>query len=352
MSSYVIVGAGISGATIARILADSGKRVSVFELENHVGGACYDIFQYGIPVCQFGCHVFHTKEEEVWNFVNRFSEFYPYELRVIAKTNGELYPMPINLLTLREFGFQNPRQAREYFRNLPFVGNKNFEEVAISSIGGHLYKKFFYEYTMKQWGIDPKNLPSSIFNRLPVRFGADTRYFSDPHQGMPRDGYTRMIENMLDHKNINLRLGEKYDKDGSRVIYTGSIDEYHKYKMGFLEYRSIAYKWEINDEDEYGSPLINYVSMEEDFTRIVTFNHFYPHKNASKFISAIEYPGSYSENCGKRLYPIPTEENLRLYEEYKVIESKAIFAGRLGSYKYINMDVAVKNGIDLARSLL
>lgn len=354
MSDYIIVGAGITGATIARILAESGKKITVLEREEYIGGACHDVVMYGIPVCQFGIHIFHTNNNEVWNFINRFSEFYPYEHRAIANSSGDLYTLPINLLTLNKlFGIKNVRQAKEYFENLPFVGEDNFEEVAISRIGQDLYQKFFYGYTTKQWGMEPKNISANIFGRLPIRLNADTRYFSDKYQGMPRNGYDDILRRMLDHKNIYVKLNSPYEGSScGKLIYTGSIDEFHKYCYGELEYRSVSHHWIVDDEDAFGSAHINYVSLDEDFTRILTFNHLYPHLDGEKFISAVEYVGPYNKPTGRRHYPISTNRNLTLYEKYKKIKSEVIFSGRLGGYKYINMDVAVREAINLARSLL
>jgi UDP-galactopyranose mutase len=347
----IIIGAGITGATIARILAEKGNKVLVIEKENHVGGACYDIIEDGLPITQFGGHIFHTNDEEVWKFVNRFTEFYPYEHRVIAYDNNLFYTLPLNFLTLNQFGLKSIERAKEYFKNLNFVGDNNFEERAISTIGYLLYEKFFYHYTKKQWGMEPKELPAFIFSRLPVRLNMDTRYFSDKYQGMPKNGYTKMIENILDHPYIEVRLNEKYEGHDRNIIYTGNIDEYYNYKEGQLQYRSIYHKWVKEDDDNYGSATINHVGPEDLFTRTITFNHFYPHIKTNKFVTAIEYARSYNIFGGEPLYPIPTKNNLDIYNNYKSIDNDIIFAGRLGSYKYLNIDAAIKLAMNIAGGL-
>ena len=350
MYNYLIVGAGLTGATLARLLTDSGKKVLVIDKNEYVGGACYDKIFDKLPVCQFGGHIFHTNNESVWNFANKYSYFIPYEHRVRARINNSYYPIPINLLTLNMlYGIDSPIVAFEYFRNLPHIGENNFEEKAISTIGKDLYEKFFYWYTKKQWGMEPKLLPSFIFSRLPARINLDDRYFSDHYQGMPYLGYTQWITNILEGIDISLKTEyrdavEKYEK----MIYTGGIDEFYDYRFGKLEYRSIKHEYTIEDFDNFGGATVNYTGNEVDYTRTITFNHFYPHIKNDKFVTVKEW--AVSE--GVPLYPIPIDKNKELYDKYNSIDKNQIFAGRMGSYQYMNMDKAIERTFILAKELL
>ena len=346
---YLIVGAGITGATLARVLTDRGKKVLVIDKNSFIGGACYDKFYDDLPVCQFGSHSFHTKIKSVWEFVNRFSEFYPYELQVKSRIGNEYFPFPVNLVTLNKiFGITTPAEAQKYFKNLPFVGDNNYEEKAISTIGKELYDMFIYGYTKKQWGVEPKELPQSIFNRLPVRFNLDEKYFPDRYQGMPVLGHTNLITNML--KGIDCWLETPLSGkicNYKKLIYTGGIDSYYDYRFGKLDYRSIRHEYIIEDEDNFGGAIVSYPSIDVDFTRTLTFNYQYPHIKTNKFISVKEWATS----DAPQLYPIQNKKNNDLYLLYKSIPTNTIFAGRLGTYRYINMDIAIQDAIELGGKL-
>jgi UDP-galactopyranose mutase len=345
---YTIIGAGLTGATIARLLTDKGKKVIVIEKNPYVGGACHDRIIDKLPVCDYSGHIFHTNNEKVWSFVNRFSTFIPYEHRVVAYRDNKYYPIPINLQTLNQlYGIHTVKGAKEYINHFKNDKEDNFEEIAISRIGKDLYEKLFKDYTTKQWGIHPKNLPASIFSRLPVRYNLDTRYFSDRYQAMPIHGYTRLVENILG--GIEVRLDETLEPDSiyDNVIYTGSIDEYYAYLYGKLNYRSSKYYWITEKEDNFGGATVNYVSGEKPFTRTMTFNHFYPDIKNDYYVTAVEFPDS----DGIPLYPIPTEDNIKMYNKYKKIITKTIFAGRLGSYKYMNMDVAINDAMEVVNGI-
>jgi UDP-galactopyranose mutase len=346
---YLIVGCGLTGATLARILTDKGKKVLIIDQNNYIGGACYTKIYDQLPVCQFGGHTFHTSNDRVWDFVNRFQKMIPYSHRIKARIGYEYYSIPINMMTLNKiYGFFSIGQAKLFFKQLPFVGDNNFEERAISTIGEELYKMFFYHYTKKQWNMEPKNLPAFIFSRLPVRYDFDDRYFHDYYQAQPEFGYTNLIENMLNR--IEVKLNTPFDnsfKNYDKLIYTGSIDKYFDYRCGKLGYRSIENEWHIGRDDNFGTATTNYCGPEVDFTRTVTFNHFYPHIQNSMYVTSKEK----AIDGGIPFYPIPIKENLDMYNKYKEIPTDTIFAGRLGGYKYINMDQAVKDAMELAEKL-
>ena len=328
---YLIVGAGLTGATLARLLTDKGNRILVIDKNDFIGGACYDKIMYGIPVSQFGVHAFHTNYKEVWNFVNGFTDFSVYNYRVKANWWDKYYSLPINLMILSQLGIAStPQQAQEYFKNLRPGKGDNFEEVAINTIGEELYWKFFYYYTKKQWGVEPEELPAFIFNRLPIRYNLDDRYFSDQYQGMPIYGYSDLINNLLE--GIEVKLKTPFDKSFAhytKLIYCGSIDEYFDYRYGKLDYRSVEHEYIVSDEDNFGAAAIHYTSFGIKHTRIITFNHLYPNLVGDKFISVIETPNS----TGTPFYPVPTAKNIELYKQYTNIKTETILAGKIGGYK-------------------
>jgi UDP-galactopyranose mutase len=345
----LIVGSGLSGVTLARTLTDRGKKVLVIEKNNYIGGACYDVLYDQLPVSKFGAHIFHTNIEKVWEFINRFSTFHFYEHVVTAKNNNEYFPIPVNLLTLnRLYGINSVLEAKKYFQSLPYVGESNFEERAISALGEDLYYKFFYYYTKKQWGLDPKELPAFVFNRIPVRYNLDSRYFTDKYQAIPDAGYTQLITNML--KGIDVQLETSFSENMTSydtLIYTGCIDEFFDYRFGKLGYRSVKHEYEFKDEDELGSASVNFTGPEETYTRIVGYNYFYPQIKNNKWIEVKEW----ATDEGTPLYPIPTQSNKELYKKYKDIQTNVIFLGRLGRYVYVNMDQCVNSALELGEKL-
>jgi UDP-galactopyranose mutase len=354
---YTVVGAGITGATLARLLAERGDKVQVIEKTDKIGGACYDELKEGLPVCQYTGHIFHTNNKKVWDFVLRFTEMTDYEHRVIAQfNNGPYYFLPINLVTASQVLGRSftPQTFKDYIESMPNFGDSSFAARGITKIGEDLYKAFFHYYTQKHWGISPVDLPGFIFSRLPVRYNCDTCYFSDTYQGMPNKGYTTMISEMLEHSNIKVSFNREVDESyfsfgATTVIFTGSIDQYFKYKYGKLPYRSIRHKW-INTD--IGCATLNQTGKDVPWTRDICFNYFYPNIETKNFYTAREFAVPY-DGTNERFYPIPLEDNIQLYNKYLNINTleRVYFAGRLGTYKYINMDEAVDKAMRLVKIL-
>lgn len=352
----LIVGAGLAGATAARILAEAGKKVLVIEKHKHIAGHCHDYKnEYGITIHTYGPHIFHTKNKEVWEFVNKFTEFYYYQHKVLSYVEGKLIPFPINRDTLKEvFGIEiGTHEVREFlekevkkskFNNPP----RNFRDVVVSQVGERLYELFFKNYTIKQWERDPEELSPEIAKRIPIRENRDDRYFSDRYQGIPKYGYTKMVEKMLDHENISILLGTDYFEikdlfEPELTIYTGELDRFFDYKYGKLEYRSLELEFKTFDK-EYYQPVatVNYPN-DYDWTRITEFKHFLDEKS-QKTTVCFEYPKA----NGEPYYVVMTEDNMKKREQYmkevKKLEKsgKYIFVGRLAEYKYYNMDQVIE----------
>lgn len=361
----IIIGAGISGATLAERYASSGKRVLIVEKRDHIGGNCYDhINKDGILISKYGAHLFHTNYEDVWEYVNRFSEWYPYEHRVLSFVDGRLVPVPVNIDTVNKlFGtkIETEEDMQKWLsKNTEKIENpKNSEESALRRVGRILYEKMFKNYTKKQWDMWPSELEASVMDRIPVRTNHDDRYFSDTYQALPKDGYAKMFERMLNHPNITVRLGTTYediknDIDGfEKLFFTGPIDQFFGYKFGEkLQYRSLRFEWETHDKEVYqNNSVINYPSLDIPYTRIIEYKHFTGQKHSKTVISK-----EYSSWEGEPYYPVPSERNRRIYSKYQTeaekLEKKGIyFVGRLANYKYFNMDQAFKNALDLFNSL-
>ena len=341
MKNYIIVGCGLFGSTFARIMADNGRKCMVIDKRSHVAGNCYTQNKQGINVHMYGPHAFHTNNREIWEFVNRFASFNNYQHKVKVKHGDKIYSFPINLFTLHQlWGVLTPKEAQEKLNSVKIKidSPQNLEEWALTQVGEEVYEKFIEGYTTKQWGCNPNKLPASIIRRIPIRLNFDDRYHDDIYQGVPIGGYTKMVENMLDHPNIEIRLNQEYEKSFSaeKIIYTGSIDSYFKYQYGKLEYRSLKFEHEeINEKEFQGISQINYTSKNIPYTRIIEHKYF-EYVNSPKTIITKEYPSSE----GIPLYPIQTEENNKKLEKYKKIASKetnVIFGGRLGEYRYYDM---------------
>ncbi|APT76060.1 UDP-galactopyranose mutase [Marinitoga sp. 1137] len=362
----IIVGAGLAGATAARLLAEKGKKVLVIEQHKHIAGHCHDYKnEHGITVHTYGPHIFHTKNKKVWNFVNRFTEFHYYQHKVLSYAEGKLIPFPINRDTLKEvFGIEiGTHEVKEFlekevkkskFNNPP----KNFRDAVVSQVGERLYEMFFKNYTIKQWERDPEELSAEIAKRIPVRENRDDRYFSDQYQGIPKHGYTKMVENMLDHENISLLLGADYFEvndlfESELTIYTGELDRFFDYKYGKLEYRSLELEFKTFDK-EYYQPVatVNYPN-DYDWTRITEFKHFLDEKS-NKTTVCFEYPKAE----GEPYYVVMTEDNMekrkKYMEEVEKLEKtgKYIFVGRLAEYKYYNMDQVIEKSIERVEEYL
>jgi UDP-galactopyranose mutase len=362
----VIVGAGISGATLAeRYAVEQGAQVLVLEKRDHIGGNCYDFYNSdGILVSKYGAHLFHTNYEDVWQYVSRFSGWYAYEHRVLSKVGDKLVPVPVNMTTVNELfdlGIAKEEEMMAWLeQERRDIGNpQNSEESALSRVGPRLYELMFKHYTKKQWDMWPAELDESVMNRIPVRSNLDDRYFTDVHQALPSDGYTKLFANMLDHPNIEVRLNTDYfavkDSLGEydRLFYTGPVDRFFEHKHSTeqtLQYRSINFVFETHDQEFYQSnSVINYPGPEVGFTRIVEYKHFTGQKHPKTTISK-----EFSTWDGEPYYPVPTDANQRLYQQYQQEVEKldnVHFVGRLANYKYFNMDQAFKNALDLYASL-
>ena len=362
---YLIVGAGLYGATFAYEASKKGKKCLVIDRRNHVGGNIYCEKINNINVHKYGAHIFHTSDKEVWEYVNQFVEFNNYINSPIANYKGEIYNMPFNMNTFSKlWGIATPAQAREIIEKQKAEYNikepKNLEEQAISLVGKDIYLKLVKEYTEKQWGRDCKDLPAFIIKRLPVRFIYDNNYFNDRYQGIPEGGYNIIIEKMLENADVELGVDylknkEKYDKLANKILYTGMIDEYFDYKYGNLEWRSLKFENEIYDDmDDYqGNAVVNYTSHNEKYTRIIEHKHFEFNKCKGTVITK-EYPMNWKKG-DEAYYPVNDEKNNTLFEKYKELaknKENVIFGGRLGNYKYYDMDKTIRAAIDKAREIL
>ncbi|MCP4147033.1 MAG: UDP-galactopyranose mutase [bacterium] len=357
---YLVVGAGFSGCTIAERLAnETGKRVLLVEKRNHVGGNCIDEYNDdGILVQTYGPHIFHTKSKEAWDYISRFTQFNQYVHRVITNVKGLEVYFPINLDTMEKLKKQTftPETLQAYFeeKRIDIHPVKNSRDVVLSQVGEEIYELFVKHYSKKQWGVYPHQLDPQVLRRIPVRYNRDTRYFDDPWQGIPKYGYRRIFKNMLRSPKIHLLLQTDYKEiikavEFDKMIYTGPIDYYFDYAYGKLPYRGIQYKFETRDMEQFqAGSVVNY-TCDKKFTRITEFKHFYFQKHP-KTTLCYEYPMDGGDPC----YPVPREENRKLYEKYKVAadkHEKTYFLGRLAEYKYLNMDQAVLSGLQLFEKL-
>ncbi len=361
----VIVGAGISGAVLAQCYATMGKKVLVLEKRDHIAGNCYDyIDENGILVSKYGAHLFHTNDEDVWQYVNRFAQWYEWEHKVLAKVDGQLVPIPVNITTVNKlFGLalETEGQMLQWLQanKIPIANPGNGHEAVISKVGPELYEKMFRHYTKKQWDKYPEELDASVLERIPVRTNFDDRYFSDKYQALPVGGYTRMFERILDHENIEVRLNTDFfdirEQLGvfEKLFYTGPIDRFFDFRHSLdekLEYRSINFVSETIDREFFQeNSVVNYPGMEVSFTRIVEYKHF-GHQKSDKTTIVREY----TVDEGDPYYPVPNARNQAIYEKYRAEAEKLTdiyFVGRLANYKYFNMDQAFKNALDLFREL-
>ncbi len=349
---FLIVGAGFAGAVAAeRLASEHDKKVLIVEKRNHIGGNAYDEFdENGILVHRYGPHIFHTNSKKVFDYLSKFTEWRFYEHRVLAMLNGKLYPVPINRTTINKlYGekFTTDSEVAEFYKSVRVKKYpiRNSEDIIVNQIGYDLYEKFFKHYTKKQWELDPVKLAPSVCGRIPVRTNNDDRYFTDKYQFMPKDGYTKMFERMLKHKNIEIILNTDYKEiinnvKFDKMIFTGPIDYFFDYEFGKLPYRSIRFEWKNYDKEKYQEvAVINYVEEKPEFTRITEYKYLTGQANKTTTLS-IEYP----QKNGDPYYPIPTEENKQRYHLYRKKAEKltsVIFLGRLAEYRYYNMDEVV-----------
>ena len=356
MFDYLVVGAGFAGCVIAERLAGSlDKRVLLVDKRPHVGGNAFDHHdEHGILVHKYGPHVFHTKSREVFTYLSRFTEWHPYQHRVRAWVDGRLVPIPINLDTINTlYGTRfNTFELAEFFRSVaePREQLKTSEDVIVSQVGRELYEKFFRNYTRKQWGLDPSELDAAVTARVPVRTNRDDRYFTDAYQAMPFRGFTRMFERMVAHPKIKILLNTDYREiEGSvlhdETIFTGPIDEFFDYRFGRLPYRSLEFRFEtLNTSQAQPVAVINYPN-DNLYTRVTEFKHLTGQEHA-KTTRVYEYP----QADGDPYYPIPRPENAELYRKYKElgdVTPGVHFVGRLGTYKYYNMDQVVAQALTM-----
>ena len=327
-ADIVIIGAGISGAVLAERYANLGKKVLIIEKRDHIAGNCYDyIDENGILVSKYGAHLFHTNEEDVWQYINRFCEFYPFEHKVIAQVDGQLVPIPVNITTVNKlFGTNITTEAE--MKNwldenrLPIDAPKDGREAALNKVGKVLYEKMFRHYTKKQWDKYPEELDASVLDRIPVRTNYDDRYFSDKYQALPMGGYTKLFEGILNHPNIEVLLNTDYFdvKDEvtgyDKLFYTGPVDRYFEFKHSLtekLEYRSINFVSETVDAEFYQeNSVVNYPGQEVGFTRIIEYKHFGNQKSDKTTIVK-----EYTTDVGDPYYPVPNPKNQQIYEKYK-----------------------------------
>ena len=360
-ADYVIVGCGLFGATFARRVAELGRSVVLVDKRDHVGGNCYSEDRGGIQVHMYGPHIFHTDDLRIWNFVRRFAKFNHYRHRGCVNFKGRLYSFPINLLTLHQlWGVTTPAEAEHKLAQvrIPSENPRNLEQWILSQVGRELYETFIHGYTSKQWNCDPKELPSSIIRRIPIRLTYDDRYFNDRYQGIPREGYTALIMSLLDHPNIRFETSvdffgnEKHIRSlGQMMVYTGKIDEFFDYRFGRLEYRSLRFEHEEHRGDYQGAAIVNYTEAAVPFTRITEHKHF-DFGNQSHTIITREFPQEYDETKVP-YYPIRDESNTKIYERYRQLAqgSGIIFGGRLGTYQYLDMHQVIAQALVASRKM-
>lgn len=350
---YLIVGAGLYGAVMAHELTKEGKSCLVIDKRDHIAGNVYCEEIEGIHVHRYGAHIFHTSDKKVWEYVNQFAEFNHYINSPVAVYKDELYNLPFNMNTFSKmWGIRTPREAKEMIEKQVAQSGvkepKNLEEQALSLGGRDIYEKLIKGYTEKQWGRDCKDLPAFIIRRLPFRFTYDNNYFNDRYQGIPIGGYTAMVEKMLEGSEVRTGVDffalRKAEPDiAEKTIFTGMIDEYFDYCLGALEYRSVRFETEVLDCDNYqGCAVVNYTDREVPYTRIIEHKHF-EFGTQKKTVISREYSSEWQRGM-EPYYPVNDEKNTRLYEEYKKLaekEENVIFGGRLGDYKYYDMDKVV-----------
>ncbi len=362
MYDYLIVGAGFFGAVFAREMTDHGKKCLVIDKRSHIGGNCYTKDIEGINVHKYGAHIFHTSDKEVWEYVNRYAEFNNYVNSPVAVYGDELYNLPFNMNTFsRMWGIRTPQEAKakiaEQISELNIGEPANLEEQALSLVGRDVYEKLVKGYTEKQWGRKCCDLPAFIIKRLPLRFTYDNNYFTDRYQGIPIGGYTSIFERLLDGIEVRLNTDYKSVKnsiEAKKIVYSGCIDEFFDYSLGALEYRSIRLDTEILDSDNYqGNAVVNYTSADVPYTRIIEHKHFEFGQQPVTVISR-EYSAEWSIGT-EPYYPLNDARNNDLYAQYAALAETrpdVIFGGRLGQYKYYDMDKVIRAALDTVKSEL
>lgn len=381
MYDSIIVGCGFAGATVARELAERGKeRVLVIEKRNHVAGNCYDLYdEHGIFVHQYGPHIFHTNVKRVYDYLSRFTDWHPFKHEVVANVHGKMIPVPFNLNTLK---LVYDKEKAEYLEKklidtygfgsrVPILSLMEQEDEDIKSIADYVYKNIFLQYTMKQWGQKPEDIDSSVTGRVPVLISYDNGYFQDTYQGMPKEGYTSLVEKLLDYPGIRVELNKDAKEvltleedqiyfEGKpfygKVIYTGPIDEFFDCKFGRLPYRSLDFKFENYNVDSWQEKAVVNYTVSEDYTRITEFKKLTGQKKKDSTTIVKEYPIPYTDSSKEiPYYSIINDENLALYQKYEALfkeQNKVYLLGRLAEYKYYNIDAIVEKALKLADSLI
>lgn len=356
---YLIVGAGLFGSIFAFEMNKKGKKCLVLEKRSHIGGNVYTQKIDGINVHIYGAHIFHTKNKDIWDYINKFSDFNNYRNQVIANYKEDIFSLPFNMYTFNKmWGVVTPKEAQrkieEQVKELGITNPKNLEEQAISLVGVDIYKKLIEGYTEKQWGKKCKDLPSFIIKRIPVRYTYDNNYFNDQYQGIPKNGYTLIIEKMLEGIEVKLDTNffdnrDFWEKISTKIIFTGMIDEYYDYCFGELEYRSLKFQIEtLNTENYQGNAVVNYTDKEVPYTRIIEHKYF-ELVNCDKTVISREYPIKYKRG-EEPYYPVNDEKNNNLYNQYSNLAEKQeniIFGGRLGLYRYYDMDQIILEALKL-----
>ncbi|MDA3041765.1 MAG: UDP-galactopyranose mutase [Actinomycetota bacterium] len=364
---FAIVGAGFSGAVVARELVEAGHTADVFDTRDHVAGNCHTArHETGVMVHTYGPHIFHTQHEHVWQYINRFGEMMPYRHKVKAISQGTMYSLPVNLKTINQFFDRNfdAEQAEEFIQSKAdetITSPVSFEDQGLRFVGRELYDAFFAGYTSKQWGVDPKELPASILARLPVRFNDDDSYFNHPYQAIPKNGYTPIVEAILQHESIKIHLATRFDPSShsefgefDHVVWTGPIDAFFGFEFGRLGYRTLDFVPEVCDGDYQGHPVVNYCDVDVPYTRITEHKHFAPWEEHSRTVVYREF----SRLCGESdtpYYPIrlvKEKEQLLNYVQLARNARGVTFIGRLGTYRYLDMDVTIHEALLASKAML
>ena len=361
---YLVVGAGLYGAVFAYEAKKKGKTCLVIDKRDHIAGNIYCENVSGINVHKYGAHIFHTSDKKIWEYVNQFAEFNNYINSPVARYKNELYNLPFNMNTFSKmWNIATPQEAKDIIASqiadLNITEPKNLEEQALSLVGKDVYEKLIKGYTEKQWGRDCKDLPSFIIKRLPLRFIYDNNYFNDRYQGIPIGGYTKIVEKMLDGIEVRLNTNyldnrEEFDAMADKIVYTGMIDQFYDYKLGVLEYRSVRFETEELPMENYqGNAVVNYTEREVPYTRIIEHKHFEFGKQPTTIISR-EYSSEWKKG-DEQYYPVNNDKNNALYQQYKELadkEHKVIFGGRLGGYKYYDMDKVIAAALEMCEKEL
>lgn len=358
-ADFLIVGAGLSGATFARLAADAGYTCHIIDKRNHIGGNCfsYKDEETNIEVHKYGPHIFHTSSKEIWNWVNKFSSFTDYIHRVKANSNGSVYSMPINLHTINQFFKKkfSPLEAYRYIESIRIKHARisNFEEYVTASVGVELYEAFYKYYTIKQWGCDPKKINISVAKRLPIRFDYNDNYFEDIYQGIPLDGYTTLFNRILASDKIKIMLNTDFRQEYKKwrslyrvLVYSGSIDEYFDYQLGVLPYRTLRFE-RVVDKEIQGVAQMNYTDYSKPFTRITEYKWFLPENKHKLSIAFMEFSDK-ADSMHEPYYPIRNSENDSIFKKYENLtsaEKSVIFLGRLAEYRYYDMHQVIASAM-------